>query len=120
NNTTARMPPCSTARSGFSHHSRMRYTEGHRRHDTPEEGVTVCADVWTCISYLSLSQSVWPFTKQCVPLRTTKLLPSCLPGSASTACYRRKRFEPLQTWVSSVSRSQRSTVGRVARRWIWC
>ena len=23
-------------------------------------------------------------------------------------------------WASSVSRSQRSTVGRVARRWIWC
>ena len=50
----------------------------------------------------------------------SEIAPSSSPGSASTACCQRRRFAPSQIWASSVSRSQRSTVGRVARRWIWC
>src|SRR5215813_13731871 len=77
-------------------HTRMGYTERHGRHNTPEEGVVVCADVWTRISSLWLSRSVWHFIRQYVSLRTMRLLPSSSPGSASTACCRRRRFEPLQ------------------------
>ena len=44
-------------------------------------------------------------------LRTARL-PELLTWSASTACCQRRRFEPSPIWASSVSRSERSTVGQ--------
>src|SRR5262245_23626484 len=77
-------------------HTGIGYTERHGRQDTPEEGVVVCADVWTRISRLWLNQRVWHFIRQYVSLQTMRLLPNSLPGSVNTACCRRRRFEPLQ------------------------